>query len=340
MLVYKYRGGAFDRDLAALEQSYFWSANIDSLNDPCEAISDRAGLEKEFESLFKIFGVSKDSETRKSFQSLISQVDTIIDSTIKLGVFSLSKSYVHHLLWAHYADSHKGYCVEYDLSILQKQLNSFGKYFSIDVIYSDKPAKIQMDDVMSLREKGENRFLQKIIGTKPTEWAYEAESRLVTDNFGKYNYDFRAVKSIYFGLKMPDKEKEALMNRMKGRGVSYYQIVRRNNSYELYSTQVLDAFASAERYLYSIAPVQEEAIVLEEVKSEWKSYAHYLAKAVEIQRREPYCTEVCNAGFSTYNSKPNNPVIFVNYKFDKEGYMNRSFSISELDKLHSLITDL
>ena len=117
-MVYKYRGGAFDRDLAALEHDYFWAANIESLNDPCEAISDRAGLKKELEFMFKVFGVSKNSETRNSFKNLLNQVDTLIDSTIKRGVLSLSKSYNHQLLWSHYADSHKGYCVGYDVSVL------------------------------------------------------------------------------------------------------------------------------------------------------------------------------------------------------------------------------
>ncbi len=339
-MVYKYRGGAFDRDLAALEQDYFWAANIESLNDPCEAISDRAGLENEFGLLFKIFGVSNDSETRESFKGLLNQVDTMIDSTVKLGVLSLSKSYDHHLLWAHYAASHKGFCVGYDISVLQKQLNSFGKHFSIDVKYSDAPAKIQMDDLMAISKKGGNEFLQKIIGTKPAIWNYENESRLITDNFGKQHYDYRAVKSIYFGLKMPDDEKQLLMDRLKGRGISYYQMMRNSNSYELFANPVPDLFETANPYLYSVAPIQDDAIPSDELKGKWKKYAHYLNKAVEIQRRDPYCIEVCYTAFSVYDSKPNNPAIYVNYKFAAEGYMNRTFSTNEIDKLFPLINDL
>lgn len=339
-MVYKYRGGAFDRDLAALEQDYFWAASIESLNDPCEAISDRAGLENEFDLLFKVFGVSNDSETRDSFKSLLSQVDTLIDSTVKLGVFSLSKSYGHHLLWAHYADSHKGYCVGYDISVLQKQLNSFGKHFSIDVKYSDAPAKIQMDDLIVLRKKGGNEFLQKIIGTKPTIWNYENESRLITDNIEKQHYDYRALKSIYFGLKMPDNEKCLLMDRLKGRGIIYYQITRKSNSYELFETPIPDLFATTSPYLYNVAPIQDDAIPSDELEGKWKKYARYLAKAVEIQRRDPYCIEVCYTAFSVYDSKSNNPAIYVNYKFAAEGYMNRTFSTDEIDKLYPLINDL
>lgn len=41
MLIYKYRGGdkdTFQRDLTAIENNYFWSSNIENLNDPCENI--------------------------------------------------------------------------------------------------------------------------------------------------------------------------------------------------------------------------------------------------------------------------------------------------------------
>jgi len=38
----------------------------------------------------------------------------------KIGIFSLSKKYDDELLWAHYANSHKGFCIEYDLEILLK----------------------------------------------------------------------------------------------------------------------------------------------------------------------------------------------------------------------------
>ncbi len=38
MLVYKYRGGAFERDLKSLKNNEFWASNTKQLNDPCEGL--------------------------------------------------------------------------------------------------------------------------------------------------------------------------------------------------------------------------------------------------------------------------------------------------------------
>ncbi len=38
MQVYKYRGGAFERDLNSLKNNEFWASNTSQLNDPCEGL--------------------------------------------------------------------------------------------------------------------------------------------------------------------------------------------------------------------------------------------------------------------------------------------------------------
>ena len=38
MLVYKYRGGSFKRDLQSLKNDTFWASNTKQLNDPYEGL--------------------------------------------------------------------------------------------------------------------------------------------------------------------------------------------------------------------------------------------------------------------------------------------------------------
>lgn len=45
-------------------------------------------------------------------------------------------------------------------------------------------------------------------GTKSKKWKHEDEIRIIMDNFGKVEYDFRAVKAIYFGLRMPKTQQD------------------------------------------------------------------------------------------------------------------------------------
>lgn len=340
MLVYKYRGGAFDRDLEALKQDYFWAANIDSLNDPCEATFNN-NLASELSSISEIFGVQVE-EIGDELECVMNSLDTFTKLTEKVGVFSLSKNYNHHLLWAHYADSHRGFCVEYDLAVIKKQQYSFANHYEVEIAYSSSPGSIGLEQMLGLIDKKNKglAFIQEMIGTKPLIWDYEEEIRLITDDFGKQAYDYRAVKAIYFGLRMSEEHKLSLMHALQGRGIRYYQMVKEPNSYDLQAVPSVDSFPKASIYLHKISPVQEDAVPSDEVEGKWKDYAPYLSKAVEIQRRDPYCSEVCYAAFSYYDSKPGNPVVYVNYKYSSDGYMNKSFTLSQIDELYNSLTDL
>jgi hypothetical protein len=340
MLVYKYRGGAFDRDLASLKQDYFWAANVDSLNDPCEATFSNS-LATELSSISKLFNV-RIEEIANEFERVLKSVDEFTNLINKLGIFSLSKNYDHQLLWAHYADSHRGFCIEYDLDIIKKQQHSFASHYTIDIGYSDSPGSIGLDQMLSLTSKKDKglSFIQAMIGTKSLSWNYEEEVRLITDNFGNQPYDYRAVKAIFFGLRMSEEHKERLMEELQGRSIRYYQMTKKLQSYDLQAIPIADIFSEALPYLYKVFPVQEDAVPLDEVEGKWKDYAPYLSKAVEVQRRDPYCSEVCYAAFSYYDSKPGNPVVYVNYKYAPDGYMNRSFTINQIDELYNSLTDL
>lgn len=86
------------------------------------------------------------------------------------------------------------------------------------------------------------------------------------DYFGKVEYDFRAVKAIYFGLRMPktqqdlydDNKKlpdklsqvsqEQVMEVLKGRNIKYYQMKFKSNSYEFEYIQVIDPYNDVEKY--------------------------------------------------------------------------------------------
>ena len=38
---------------------------------------------------------------------------------------------------------------------------------------------------------------------KSIKWRHEEEYRICIEPFGRFNYDYRAVKAIYFGMRMP-----------------------------------------------------------------------------------------------------------------------------------------
>ena len=69
------------------------------------------------------FGIQKfPKNTKEKFSNILVALEDLLSYNKKIGIYSLSKTFIDELLWAHYGNSHKGFCIEYDLDIL---LNSF-----------------------------------------------------------------------------------------------------------------------------------------------------------------------------------------------------------------------
>ncbi len=231
--VYKYRGGdklTFKRDLDSIEENCFYAPNCKNLNDPCEALVhiDRFNIELNFFSKLLRFNSENNLLVKEALNDLIGR-------SKETGVYSLSETYKDELLWAHYANSHYGFCIEYNSNILVNTYKTI-KYF-LQVSYSNYPPQIGMNDIS---KKELLPIIKKIVCTKSKQWNYEKEHRLIIDSFGEREYYFEAVKSIYFGLRMKDRCKKDIMDRLKGRGINYYQMIQVDKTYRFEAKPVDD----------------------------------------------------------------------------------------------------
>lgn len=119
------------------------------------------------------------------------------------------------LMWAHYADGHKGFCVEYDFSTeFRKQMVSFNR--------------VRYDTVDLSKEK---LSITEAFATKSKEWKYENEVRLISYNSeidGDFDTVFldelSSIVAIYFGLKCSDERISIIKTLLKGRGIKLYQM--------------------------------------------------------------------------------------------------------------------
>ncbi len=129
MLAYKYRGGSeqiFKRDIDSIQADLFWAPQICDLNDPCEALVEHDAFKPQLDSVLKVFGVQSDETVKSAFNDFYNRFDEVRLKIPQAGIFSLSNTYSHELLWAHYANSHKGFCIEYDTDILLRDKNLTG----------------------------------------------------------------------------------------------------------------------------------------------------------------------------------------------------------------------
>ncbi|MER5081905.1 DUF2971 domain-containing protein [Providencia stuartii] len=338
MRVFKYRGGGdevFSRDLSSLEQDYFWSPNYDKLNDPCEGLVLTDQVFDQLDVLNNVLGNTK-KNSLISLDSLKEAFSDLIATKDKSGIYSLSKTFTDELLWAHYADSHNGFCIEYDLDKLCEFEGT--KYSIFDVIYQNKPPIMNVDSMFA--SAAQNEILQKLTSIKSKRWEYEEEIRIITPNEGKQYYDFRAVRAIYFGLRMKKENIRLIMETLQGRGIKYFQMQFKINSYEMIYQPLEDLYPTKEKYKYSISPIDEYTIDVQNLDEKWSRYKPYLFKLAEIARREPYCQEVIMVNLDTTKSTIDNPIFHSKCKRGKLKYQDMYLNIMEIDEKFALIEDL
>lgn len=325
MRVFKYRGGSKDvlkRDLRSLAKSQIYMAPLQSLNDPFEAkiiIDDKTF---EVSKILSLISSCKDEAKIKEAEKGFSEVlKKFIEKSLSWGIYSMSNSYDDELLWAYYADAHRGFCIEYDLEKLKEY--KMEREPTITVKYNELMPIITTLDIFNL-EKNEQVIQTKLVGTKSNRWKHEQEIRIVTGQSGLYDYDYRALKSIYFGYRSEEKFRKLTMRLLKGRGIKYYLMQPKDGSYEFEKIALDDPFINASPYLFSIAPVEEGIPYLDDIT---KPYEDLILKAIEIVRREPYCEKVINADLSSSKGTQENPVIFVTYI--RSDRLTRNFFIAK-----------
>ncbi|HMS66895.1 MAG TPA: DUF2971 domain-containing protein [Saprospiraceae bacterium] len=227
MLVYKYRSGDADtleRDIMSLKRNYFYSPTVDKLNDPTEAITNSNPASEQIELFSLVFPSIKIQESLIKIKEAHDKLNDV--GRQYMGIYSLSKIYNDELLWAHYANSHRGFCIEYDSDYLNNKYRGFKKY-ELNVEYSDEPPSFDFEGLNSSTEDK----VKKIAGFKSKRWDYEKEFRIITDVYGEFYYEPEALKSIYFGIRMSEENKQKIIKALEGRKITFYDMVLEPNTY-------------------------------------------------------------------------------------------------------------
>lgn len=130
----------------------------------------------------------------------------------------------NELMWAHYADSHKGICIKYHFSIYISKLMNEDK----NVVSYFKDVKYSSKKLSSYSKKG-SISVEDAFFLKGKKWEYENELRFLHfDLNGKGEHGIikipNCIEAIYFGLECSEKDKETIINIMKSKPVEFYQM--------------------------------------------------------------------------------------------------------------------
>ncbi|OYY73364.1 MAG: hypothetical protein B7Y40_09790 [Gammaproteobacteria bacterium 28-57-27] len=217
------------------------------LNDPFDCQVD---LERVFE---RAISLASDEKLKfiKSFyenKSFIENWKNVI-STKGVYSFSLINSEIisEPLMWSHYADEHRGVCIEYTLhkefitENLMGEDRDNGLVVCNSVEYQDNGFVECILNAPQDLDKFAEVLLRKYLLTKSPSWQYEKEGRLVLRQSGIINLPKYSLRRVYFGLRSSSSDVKLIteLARTYSGCNSFYQIKKGHSDYELISEEIV-----------------------------------------------------------------------------------------------------
>lgn len=164
-----------------LQNDYIYLSNPKDFNDPFDCNRNLI--------------IEKQKQLRN--WQYVEQLNDISD----IGIASFSEYGMEPLLWSHYANSYRGFCIKFNLESLIKSQNDSVKLKK--VIYSDSP------QVISEKHPFSNYYHYLL---KLKNWNYESEWRLLFENprntENRFYFDKSCIEEISLGYKISDTTSE------------------------------------------------------------------------------------------------------------------------------------
>lgn len=141
------------------------------------------------------------------------------DSNTKVVCFSETNASIP--MWAYYANSHKGVCLEYDLSLLnpkdfyqQKLLNAFHK---VDYVEKSDFADLQATNAYTRKSK---------------QWLHEMEWRIICETQEEY-LPISCLSAIYVGCKADSSDRKLIVELAEKMNIPVFLARANVNEYKL-----------------------------------------------------------------------------------------------------------
>ena len=142
----------------------------------------------------------------------------------------LATSPKNRLMWSHYAESHSGFCVEYDFSKVKDHVAL------LPIVYSEKrPLMLWKASFDHSQETQKAEMDKMILGllTKDKAWEYENEWRILIDS--KMPADLQLpISAIYLGASISERNKKRLLKIANKKRIPVKQMKTDRGAYDLH----------------------------------------------------------------------------------------------------------
>lgn len=156
--------------------------------------------------------------------------DLLYQEMRQSGVLSVAARWDCPLMWSHYADQHRGLCIEYNVTNHKcDRLSKVNYASSGDVAVSELFAwKLRGSD--AARDRVHHAFFY----AKAGQWRYEREWRDVSNSSGAVDSPF-AITAVYFGLRCDYAVVTSVVKLFSNASVKvrFFEIYRESESFRL-----------------------------------------------------------------------------------------------------------
>ena len=219
--LYRYRSitdSTLSREIDAITSKYIYCPTIDRMNDPMEGMHRASAM----------FGATK--KNRDEYAAI---------STLRLtlGIASLSETYNHEPMWAHYAGQFHGICVSYNFRQLLSGMGDEIVFARMN--YSEDPP------IMTSSRGSRDDNARLSVSTKTVRWASEREWRLIAPVEGRVQYaNAQTVRRIYLGSRIANAHEEFIRQTAGPLGI---KVLKMNVDQYQISFKELPAIGSTRR---------------------------------------------------------------------------------------------
>jgi Protein of unknown function (DUF2971) len=259
--IYKYRCWKDEKHKRILSNNEVFFTSIKLFNDPFEATvplryelqSDkqimegyRKGLKLKYPQLNseKIEELAND-EFKKGRHRDPQHISWFRNQLInayqkRFGIFSVSEIDNDILMWSHYSDSHKGFCVGFDFEHLNSFFDAYwdnGRFVKHhQVLYAKKYPTFTPSNM------DENDLPVKPLITKSDHWCYEKEHRYILWKATNkaITLDEGIISRVILGCEMPPDHREEVIEVIRERSskIELFQLKRKELSFGLHYEEI------------------------------------------------------------------------------------------------------
>jgi tetratricopeptide (TPR) repeat protein len=202
-------GFALTAKKAINSSEYFFGLKSSATQVALDSVLSAGGLSQSYDA-WRAFILEHTGHAPSDIRAMFQKIDAQL---VETGIFSMSSDPAQPLMWAHYADQHRGLCLGFRKVSSSKLADPT---HCLPVIYSDQLPKMEdqglnvtlamsMDQssrlyTSSLKLAFTDKTFQRVVTTKPTCWSYEQEVRYIEPFSGLCNWPGELAECT-FGLR-------------------------------------------------------------------------------------------------------------------------------------------